>query len=44
MRDFTTISIKHEDHEKLLRIANFNDRKLIDQFHVIMKNLKDTTK
>lgn len=37
----TTISIKDEDYDKLYKIADEKDRKLIDQFHVIMKNYKE---
>ena len=39
-----TITIKTEDHKKLNKIAGENDRKLIDQFHVIMKNLDECKK
>lgn len=35
----TTITIKKEDYKKLIKIAGDNDRKIIDQFHVIMKNI-----
>lgn len=37
----TTITVKNEDYKKLTQIAGENDRKIIDQFHVIMKNLKE---
>lgn len=38
----TTITIREEDHEKLNKIAEKNTRKLIDQFHVIMKDLEES--
>lgn len=37
-----TLTIHIKDHNLLSKIASENDRKLIDQFHVIMKNFEVT--
>lgn len=39
-----TVSIRESDHEFLKVLSAKNDRKIVDQFHVIIKNLQKEKK